>query len=136
MSPRRFVLDASVAIVWALRDETHPIADLAFSELSHGSAIVPAIWWYEMRNVLVQCERRARIQPQDSDTFLLNLEQLRIEIEAFSPSPRVIDISRRHHLSSYDAAYLALAMRESLEIATLDRGLGDACLAEGVPLLK
>lgn len=138
MSPTasRFVLDASVAITWGLQGEDHPVADLAWSLLQIGSAVVPAIWWYEMRNVLVLCERRGRISPDDSDAFLLNLHQLRIEIEALSPSPRVITLARKHNLSAYDAAYLALALQESVGIATLDEQLERACLVEGVPLLR
>ena len=132
----RFVLDASVAIVWALRDEVHPVADLAFSAIQIGSAIVPVIWWYEMRNVLVQCERRGRIAPEDSDAFLIDLSRLRIEVDALSPSPRIMDLARKHNLSAYDAAYLVLAMRESLGVATLDQNLESACRIEAVPLLR
>jgi predicted nucleic acid-binding protein len=132
----RFVLDASVAIVWALRDENHPIADLAFSMMQIGSAVVPVIWWYEVRNVLIQCEQRGRILPDDSDLFLLNLGRLRIEVESLLPTPRVMDLARKHNLSTYDAAYLALAVRESLGIATLDRALESACRIEAVPLLR
>jgi predicted nucleic acid-binding protein len=132
----RFVLDASVAIVWALSDEVHPVAELAFSFMQSGSAIVPAIWWYEIRNVLVQCERRGRISSDDSDAFLLNLGRFRIEMDALSPSPRVIELARKHNLSVYDAAYLALALRESLGIATLDHHLESACRIESVSLLR
>lgn len=132
----RFVLDASVTIVWALRDEAHPVADLAFSAMQIGSAIVPAIWWYEVRNVLLQCERRGRITVDDSDAFLVGLGQLRIDVDALSPSPRIAELARKHNLSAYDAAYLALAMRESLGVATLDQGLESACRIEAVPLLR
>lgn len=132
----RFVLDASVAIVWALRDETHPVADLAFSAIQIGSAIVPVIWWYEIRNILIQCERRGRILPDDSDAFLRNLGQLRIEVEALLPSPRIVELARKHNLSVYDASYLALAMREALDVATLDRNLESACRIEAVSLLR
>jgi predicted nucleic acid-binding protein len=130
------VLDASVAIVWALRDEVHPVAELAFSMMQVGSAVVPVIWWYEIRNVLIQCEQRGRILPDDSDAFLLNLGRLRIDVEALFPTPRVMELARKHNLSVYDAAYLALAMRESLGMATLDRVLESACRIEAIPLLR
>jgi predicted nucleic acid-binding protein len=122
--------------VWALRDELHPVADLAFAAMQSGLAVVPTIWWYEIRNILVQCERRGRILSGDSDRFLLDLGQLRIEVEALFPSPRVMELARKHNLSAYDAAYLALAIRESLGIATLDQSLESACRIEGVPLLR
>jgi predicted nucleic acid-binding protein len=130
------VLDAAVAIVWALRDEAQPVADLAFSRMQLGAAVVPAIWWYEIRNILVQCERRGRILPDDSDAFLLDLGRLRIEVEALAPTPRVMELARKHNLSIYDSAYLALATRESLGIATLDQSLESACRIEAVPLLR
>jgi predicted nucleic acid-binding protein len=131
----RFVLDASVTITWAMRDEDHPLADLAFRELQSGSAIVPGIWWYEVRNILVLCERRGRIAPEDSAQFLRDLEQLRIDIDFPGSGAQVMELSRKHKLSAYDAAYLALAMREHLPLSTLDKGLAAIALVEGVALL-
>lgn len=137
MTPEpRFVLDASITIVWAMRDEDHPVADLAFSILEIGSATVPAIWWFEVRNILVLSERRGRILPDDSDIFLRSLEQLRIEIDPSPSHTSIMNLSRKHKLSTYDAAYLALATQESLGLATLDKALEAACLIEGVPLLR
>ncbi|MGD0520067.1 MAG: type II toxin-antitoxin system VapC family toxin [Terracidiphilus sp.] len=131
----RFVLDASIAITWAMRDEDHPLADLAFLQLQSGSAIVPGIWWYEIRNILVLNERRNRISPDDSTQFLLDLEQLSIDVDFPHNGTQLMDLSRKYKLSIYDAAYLALAMRERLPLATLDKTLEAAALASGVPLL-
>jgi len=132
----RFVLDASVTITWAMRDEDHPLADLAFSALESGEAIVPAIWWYEIRNILVLSERRGRIASDDVIRFLAELEQLRIEVESPDDSALVLDLARRHTLSVYDAAYLALARREHTPLATLDKNLEAAALAAGIaPLM-
>jgi len=71
-----FVLDASVTITWAMRDESHPLADLAALHLETEPAVVPAIWWYEIRNMLVVNERRQRITVADSNDFLLSLNLL------------------------------------------------------------
>jgi predicted nucleic acid-binding protein len=131
----RFVLDASVTITWAMRDEDHPLADLAFLALKSGSAIAPAIWWYEVRNILVLNERRNRISPEDSIRFLLNLAQLSIDVDFPHDSEEVINLSRKHGLSVYDSAYLALAVRERLPLATLDKALDAAAMAAGVQLL-
>ena|ERR1035437_10151005 len=131
----RFVLDASITITWAMRDEDHPLADLAFLEIKSGSAVVPGIWWYEIRNVLVLNERRKRITPDDSNQFLAALEQLSINVDAHRSGTQVIDLSRMYKLSVYDAAYLALAKNERLPLATLDKDLRNAALAAGVPLL-
>ena len=132
----RFVLDASVTITWAMRDEDHPLADLAFSALESGSAIVPAIWWYEIRNILVLNERRERISADDVVGFLSEMEQLNIEIATQGDSALVLDLARRDALTVYDAAYLALAQRKQLPLATLDKALEAAAIAEGVALLS
>ncbi|HUD73745.1 MAG TPA: type II toxin-antitoxin system VapC family toxin [Terracidiphilus sp.] len=131
----RFVLDASIVITWAMRDEDHPLADLAFLEIQSGSAVVPGIWWFEIRNILVLNERRNRISPDDSNRFLLALEQLSIDIDLPLSGTEVMELSRKYKLSVYDAAYLALAMRERLPLATLDKALQSAAQAAGVPLL-
>jgi predicted nucleic acid-binding protein len=131
----RFVQDASIVITWAMRDEDHPLADLAFLEIQSGSAIVPGIWWFEIRNILVLNERRNRISLDDSNQFLLALEQLSIDLDLPPNGTEVVDLSRKYKLSVYDAAYLALAMRERLPLATLDKALQSAAQAAGVPLL-
>jgi predicted nucleic acid-binding protein len=131
----RFVLDASITITWAMHDEDHPLAERAFLELRSGSAIVPAIWWYEIRNILALNERRNRIAPSDSAQFLLDLDQLAIDVVFPHNGTDIVDLSRRFKLSIYDAAYLALAMRERLPLATLDKTLKDAALTAGIPLL-
>jgi predicted nucleic acid-binding protein len=131
----RFVLDASVAITWAMRDEDHPIADHAFLEIQSGSAIVPGIFWYEVWNILVVNERRNRIAPVDSAQFLRDLEQFSIGLD-IPHGTHLMDLSRKYKLSVYDAAYLAAAQSNRLPLATLDDNLRDAALAEGVPLLE
>jgi predicted nucleic acid-binding protein len=131
----RFVLDASIAITWAMRDEDRPLADLALVELRSGSAIVPGIWWYEIRNILVLNERRNRISQGDSEQFLRDLEQLSIEVDFSQSGTQVIDLSRKYKLSVYNSAYLALAMRDGLPLATLDTDLEAAAIGAGVPLL-
>jgi predicted nucleic acid-binding protein len=119
-----------------MRDEDHPLADLAFHELQSGSAIVPGIWWYEIRNILVLCEQRDRITAADSNRFVRSLELLHIDIDFPGSGAQVMDLSRKHKLSVYDAAYLALAMREHLPLSTLDKDLAATALAEGVALLS
>jgi predicted nucleic acid-binding protein len=131
----RFVLDASVAITWALRDEDHPLADLAFLYIQTDSVVVPGIWWYEVWNILVMNERRDRIAPADSAKFLRDLSQFSIGLD-FPNGTQVMDLSRKHKLSAYDAAYLAAAQSNRLPLATLDKALKSAALAEDIPLLS
>ena len=107
-----FVLDASVSACWAFADEVHPVADVTFSSLQTVEAIVPALWWFEIRNILVVNERRGRISEKDTDLFLRALAQLRIRIDRAPEQADVLSLARVHSLSVYDAAYLELARRE------------------------
>ena len=132
----RFVLDASVAITWVMRDENHPMADLAFQKIQNDwSAVVPAIWWYEVRNVLLICERRNRITLDDTAEFLSDLSGFGIELRPPENSESTIDLARQHRLSVYDAAYLALALQLKVPIATLDEALQSAAASIDIPLL-
>jgi predicted nucleic acid-binding protein len=131
----RFVLDASVVISWAMPDEGHPVADAAFQRIQTDSAVVPAIWWYEIRNILVINERRSRISQEDAARFLLDMARFDIEVRPVENSQLTIDLARQHTLSVYDAAYLALAIEEKLPIATLDQALRSTAISRGVSLL-
>ena len=127
-----FVLDASVSACWAFADEDHPIADVAFSSLQREEAVVPALWWFEVRNILVVNERRGRIHEPETDLFLRALALFRIRIDREPEHAGVLRIARARGLSVYDAAYLELAHRERLPLATLDRRLGEAARLMGV----
>lgn len=95
--------------------------------------MAPGIWWYEVRNVLVLNERRGRIAPDESERFLRLISSL---VRVVSPrSEETLQMARKHGLSVYDAAYLALALHEGLQLSTLDRDLESAARAEGVALL-
>jgi len=133
-----FVLDASVSLAWAFTDECNPIANQAEDLLKTGAgiAVVPDLWWYELRNVLVAGERRGRISSADTAFFLRELSQLRIEMDTAREERPLMDLARRHNLAVYDAAYLALALREHLPLATLDNSLAAAAAAEGIVLLQ
>ena len=131
-----FVLDASIAAAWALPDESSSLADRMLTRTESEDAVVPALWWYEVRNILVIAERRKRITASDADAFLRNLERLSIRIAELGDSQRILRIARDHRLSVYDAAYLELALRENLPLATLDRTLALAAVPERVSILK
>ena len=130
-----FVVDASVAAVWGLSDEAHPTADLAHQRLGSDPALVPALWWYEVRNTFVVNERRGRVKPAETAAFLLILSRLPIHPGGAPEEQRLLSLARTHRLTIYDAAYLELAQREGIPLATLDAGLARAAQAEGVPLL-
>jgi predicted nucleic acid-binding protein len=131
-----FVLDASVSACWAFADEDHPVADMAFSSLQTGEAAVPALWWFEVRNILIVNERRGRINERETDLFLRALAQFRIRIDREPEQASVLRMARAQGLTVYDAAYLELAYREKLPLATLDRRLGEAARLMGVRLFE
>lgn len=130
-----FVLDASIVLCWAFDDEDQPMATLALERLRQEQAWAPGIWWFEVRNVLLMGERRGRLTETHSLRFLHWLSRLEIHIDR-DPDEALLQVhARTHKLTIYDAAYLELAQREALPLATLDRGLRAAALASGVPLL-
>lgn len=133
-----FVLDVSLSCAWGFADEASEPAWAILERLQAGRAHVPALWFWETANVLVQAERRGRITPAAIRTFLGLLETLPISIDPPSPSAAWHDslaLARSHRLSAYDAAYLELAMRKGLPLATRDRALQAAAREEGVPLM-
>jgi predicted nucleic acid-binding protein len=131
-----FVLDASVAAAWVLPDEVDAFAALIQSLLTSDPAIVPVIWRYEMRNLLVMAERRGRLTPAASDAVLGILARLPISVDASADDASMTAIARRRSLTIYDSAYLELAARANLPLATLDRRLREAAKAEGIETLR
>jgi predicted nucleic acid-binding protein len=130
-----FVLDASVSGVWALADESSATADVAAERLKADIALAPHIWWYEVRNLLLVSERRQRITPSDTAVFLNLLSAHPIQIDQVEDEQAILGLARQYRLSFYDAAYLAVALRHHVPLATLDKDLAAAALAAGVPLL-
>ena len=102
--------------------------------LLEDEAVVPALWWFEVRNILVANERRRRIEVADSDVFLSDLARLPVRIDNNPNDRLVVTLARRHGLTACDAAYLDLAVRLAVPIATLDRALGAAARTEGLAL--
>ena len=130
-----FVLDASITTTWAFDDESDPIADAARDLMANEQAIVPAIWWYEVRNAALVGERRGRLKPTDTAYYLEQLADLPISTDANVDEPLTFQLARKRGLTFYDASYLALALRRDVPLATLDRALIKAARAEGVDLV-
>jgi predicted nucleic acid-binding protein len=131
-----FVVDASVTACWAFEDEDHPTAALAFDRLATDDALAPGLWWYEVRNLLVMNERRSRRNPADTAAFLRLLSAMPIQLDHAQNEGEVLRIARDHRLTVYDAAYLELAKRASIPLATLDTDLIRAARAESIPRLE
>ncbi len=131
-----FILDASITAAWALPDETSSLADRMLTKAQREGAVAPPLWWYEVRNILVTAERRKRITATDADAFLHHLAQLPVQISALGDGQAILRLARAHRLSVYDAAYVELALREQLPLATLDRDLARAAASERVKVLS
>ncbi len=129
-----FVLDASITVAWAFADESHPTAAVARERLRAEEARVPGLWWYEVRNALIVNERRRRLTEADTTLFLRGLSRLPIAVDGDPDEFRVLTLSRRHRLTVYDAAYLELAQRGDLPLATLDAALVRAARLEKVAI--
>jgi predicted nucleic acid-binding protein len=127
-----FVIDASVVVAWAF-DEVHTTANEARERLRSDDAVAPALWWFEVRNALVQGERRGRFDQSGTGRFLRDISRLAVSIDGMPEERSVLELARRHRLSVYDAAYLELAQRRGFPLATLDNALDAAARAEGVP---
>lgn len=130
-----FVLDASVTLAWVFEDEDRPSAARALDRMRTDEAHVPGLWWYEVRNALIVSERRGRLTETDALVFLRALKRLPVGLDHFADEAQVLALARRHGLTAYDAAYLELAQRESMALATLDGHLARAAGAERVQLV-
>lgn len=130
-----FVVDASVTACWAFKDEDHPVADAALERLRTDEGLAPALWWFEVRNILIVNERRKRLTEADSAAFLRDLARLRVVLDRTPQESETLRLARTHRLSVYDAAYLERTQRNGIALATLDAGLVRAARAEGVALV-
>ena len=134
-----FVLDCSVAMAWCFEDEAAGYADRVLKKLVTREAVVPAIWPLEVANVLLVGERRKRLTKADSSRFLELLQGLPITIDVQATSRAfgdIMSVARSLTISAYDAAYVELAMREGLPLATLDDSLNKAASMSGITRVK
>jgi predicted nucleic acid-binding protein len=130
-----FVVDASVVASWAFPDENEPAAQAAFRLLASETAAAPTLFWFELRNVLLVGERRGRITPVKSAQFLKFVAELPIRIDHEPDESVVMALARAHKLTVYDTAYLELAVRKSMRLATQDSALAKAARTEDAALI-
>jgi predicted nucleic acid-binding protein len=131
-----FVLDGSVTMVWGFEDEADDYADSILDRMPSLQAYVPSLWSLEVANVLLVGERRKRTTPADTSRFLAILGTFPITVDEEQAWADTLHLARAHNRSAYDAAYLELAIRRGLPLATLDAKLKAAANAVGVPLYQ
>ena len=135
-----FVLDNSVAMRWLLA--SHRLTDQNYAEavlesMTEARAIVPNLWHLEAANVLLGATARREIQVGEAGRFTVQLERLPIDVDTSTASQafsHTMSLARAYKLSSYDAAYLELALRENVPVATLDQALVKAAKKAGIAI--
>ena len=133
------IIDCSVTIAWCFDDEATPETDRLRQKVAREAALVPVHWMLEVVNVLHVAERKKRLTPAKSSEFLRLLGGFDIQTDAVSPAgagaDRLLSLCRAHGLTSYDAQYLDLALRERLPLATLDGDLRKSAAKAGLTVL-
>lgn len=135
-----WVLDCSLALAWALPDETSKRADQFLAGVSRKNVLwVPALWWYEVSNALMMAQRRQRLSEADRMRSVELYGMLPIQTDAHLSPDTMLHLhvlAWEHDLSAYDAAYLELARRRGLGLATLDRRLATAARRVGIKVIS
>lgn len=136
----RFVLDASVALLW-LVPQTNPsgidYADVILTAMKESQAVVPSLFALEVANVVAKVESKGVVTQADSQRYISLLGQLNMATDQATMMHALgdtLNLARRYKLSAYDAAYLELALRAGLSLATLDADLAKAATSAGVPI--
>ena len=122
-----WVIDSSMALAWALPDETSNEAEGFLSRIVIGDIFwVPALWWYEIANALLMAQRRKRLSGAGRALLIELYRKLPIQTDMALDSDiigRFHTLCIKYNLSAHDAAYLELAQRRGLGLATVDRRL-------------
>ena len=127
------VIDASVAIAWCLRDRPGTLdADAVIGQGGLEGMVVPDLFWHEVRSALLVGERKRRIEAGTMNDHMKDIRMLSMATDADHADEAVANLSRKHGLSGYDAAYLETAIRRKAKLSTLDKKLSRAAAHEGV----
>jgi predicted nucleic acid-binding protein len=132
------VVDSSIALTWCFDDEASAETDALFERVRDDGAVVPGLWHLELGNVLLQAEKRGRIGWADAATRLGLIADLPISIDPETTARawrEVLWLAREQGLTTYDAAYLELAVRRGLPLMTRDAELAGAARRLGVDVL-
>ena len=133
-----FVIDASVTMAWLAHDEADP-APAVLRAIETEQALVPSLWPLEVASAVLSAQRRGRFTSDDVQVFAEQIGALMLGVDDPSIARAldvVVPLANQYRLSVYDAAYLELALRERLPLATIDTDVADAALQAGVVLLS
>ena len=132
------VIDSSITLAWFFADERSPAADAVLEQVAESGAVAPSLWRLEVANALQMAVRRKRINTAFRNASLADLRAIEVEIDPETDRQAwaaTLKLAERRRLTLYDAAYLELAQRLALPLASLDRELRAAARALNVPLL-
>jgi predicted nucleic acid-binding protein len=129
------VVDASVGAAWFLPDEATPFTEAALQATAITDVWVPALWLLEIGNLMLNAQRRKRISEPKRRELVAAAAALRLRVDREPVAMLDLDaLASRHSLTSHDAAYLELALRRALALATQDKALLAAMATAGVPV--
>ena len=132
------VLDSSVTVAWYFDDERTAAVDAILSQVTESGAVVPSLWRLEVANALQMSVKRKRIDAAYRDVSLDALRAFAIDIDSETDEHAwsvTLRLAERFQLTLYDAAYLELAQRRGVPLASLDQDLREAGAALGITLL-
>jgi predicted nucleic acid-binding protein len=132
------ILDSSATLAWFYTDETTPAIRRVFELLAKGGAWVPSLWRLEVASTLEMGIRRGRHDVAFRQATLADLSSLPVSIDSETDRRAwddTLQLAHLHRLRLYDAAYLELAQRRGLPLATLDSHLRAAARTEDIVLL-
>jgi predicted nucleic acid-binding protein len=133
------VIDASVSGSWCFPEEASTLSEAVLEAVTRAGAVVPALWMFEMTNVLGVGERRGRIGAEAAAVIREALADLPILLDGtrtLRSISELMDLAREFDLTAYDASYLELAIRTGSTLATRDVALMRAATRAGVPLFS
>lgn len=127
------VIDASIAAIWFLPDENDGRADGILDRLIHENAVVPSLFWFEIRNILInKAHKRSRLDETGLRRAITHLRNLPLDDQGSGNDGLILSLCLKEGLTAYDASYLALAMEKDIPIVTADHALEAAAARNGV----
>lgn len=135
-----FVADSSIGVAWSAATQGSPVTDQLLDDVALGrSFVVPSLWFLEVANTLLKLERNHRIPPGHRRKALAELAALSPQVDdapAVSAFNTVSDVAEKYGLSVYDAAFLELALRRGVPLASRDQPLIEAARKAGVSIIS
>jgi predicted nucleic acid-binding protein len=132
------VLDASLALTWCFEEERRADTELIGLRILDEGAVVPSLFHLELASAMLNGEKRGRIKAAQIDARLTKIASMPIEVDLETSRKAwtvTLSLARANKLTSYDAAYLELALRLGAELATLDVALRDAASRHGLAVI-